>query len=304
MKSARIVVLILIVSVTLIGQNQQPGPQPATRDPRDAGGGQCAQNPVNCMDAVRPIAALDSVWIEELTWMEVRDALRAGKTTAIIATGGIEPNGPYLATGKHNYVLRANCEAIARRLGNALVAPIIAYVPEGEIEPQTGHMRSPGTISLRQETYRALLTDVAHSLKMHGFKNIIMLGDSGGNQAGMKAVSEALNAKWSDVLVAHIPEYYDYSSVGQFLGTLAIRSTADDRLHDDPGITMNMMVADPMSVRWEQRVKANRATINGVSIADKTRAIDIGRKIVDMRANNTIAAVRKAIVSKTRSNQP
>ena len=55
--------------------------------------------------APRPIDAVDSIWIEELTWMEVRDALAAGKVTAIVATGGIEPNGPYLATGKHNYVL-------------------------------------------------------------------------------------------------------------------------------------------------------------------------------------------------------
>ena len=49
----------------------------------------------------RPIAALDNVWIEELTMMEVRDALAEGKTTALILTGGIEENGPYLTTGKH-----------------------------------------------------------------------------------------------------------------------------------------------------------------------------------------------------------
>ncbi len=84
--------------------------------------------------APRPIEALNSVWIEELTWMEVRDALAAGKTTAIIPTGGIEQNGPYVATGKHNYVLQGACEGIARKLGNALCAPIIKLVPEGNIE--------------------------------------------------------------------------------------------------------------------------------------------------------------------------
>src|SRR5690242_15529159 len=70
----------------------------------------------------RPIEALDSVFIEELTWMEIRDAMQAGKTTVIVATGGIEQNGPYLATGKHDLILRATTEAIARKLGNALVA--------------------------------------------------------------------------------------------------------------------------------------------------------------------------------------
>ena len=108
----------------------------------------------------RPIEALNSVWIEELTWMEVRDALRDGKTTAIISTGGIEQNGPYLATGKHNYVLEGACEGIARKLGNALCAPVIKLVPEGGIDNPSGHMRYPGTISLREETFRAVLTDV------------------------------------------------------------------------------------------------------------------------------------------------
>src|SRR5580692_6668944 len=83
------------------------------------------------LDAKRPIEAIDSVFIEELTWMEVRDALKAGKTTVIIPTGGVEQNGPYLATGKHNYILRATTEAIARKLGNALIAPIVPFVPEG-----------------------------------------------------------------------------------------------------------------------------------------------------------------------------
>jgi len=63
--------------------------------------------------------------MEELTWMEVRDAIKEGKTTVIVATGGIEQNGPFVAIGKHNYVLQATTEAIALKLGNALIAPII-----------------------------------------------------------------------------------------------------------------------------------------------------------------------------------
>src|SRR5437870_11158359 len=77
----------------------------------------------------RPIEAAETVFIEDMTWMEVRDAMKAGKDTVIVATGGIEQNGPYLVAGKHNVVLRATTEAIARKLGNALVAPIIGFVP-------------------------------------------------------------------------------------------------------------------------------------------------------------------------------
>ena len=132
------------------------------------GGGQCSDNAFNCADTPNPLPATETLWIERMTWMDVRDALAAGKTTAIISTGGMEPNGPWLVTGKHNYVLHANCEAIARDLGNALCAPIVKWVPEGQIAPQSGHMRSPGTISLRQETFEALLTDVAGVLDKQG----------------------------------------------------------------------------------------------------------------------------------------
>jgi creatinine amidohydrolase len=274
-------------------------------DPRTAGGGQCADNKYNCIDTPNPLPAPNTVWLEEMTWMDVRDAMKAGKTTAIISTGGIEPNGPWLALGKHNYVLKANCDAIARKLGNALCAPIIPLVPEGSIEPKSSHMLTVGTLSMREETFQAMLTDVVHSLKVHGFQNIIMIGDSGGNQAGMKAVAEKLNAQWNgNPVVAHIPEYYDYASVGRLLTQLGVTKDGDkgDGLHDDPGITMNMMITDPNSVRWEQRVKAGKATINGVSIADKTKTLETARKIVDMRAANTVAAINKAIANKGKAS--
>src|SRR5499425_612032 len=161
------------------------------------------------LQAPRPIAGLDIVFLEEFTWMEVRDALQAGKTTVIVGTGGIEPNGPYVALGKHNYVLHATTEAIARQLGNALVAPIIKFVPEGSIAPPTGHMQYPGTISLREETFEALLTDVCSSLKQHGFADIVLIGDHGANQRGMRAVAERLNKQWRGPRGVHfIPEYY------------------------------------------------------------------------------------------------
>ena len=97
------------------GNFQRPEP-----DPRNMGGGQCEANVYNCADTPNPLPPVETLWIEEMTWMDVRDALGAGKTTAIIATGGVEPNGPWLVTGKHNYVLRANCPRIATYLGNAL----------------------------------------------------------------------------------------------------------------------------------------------------------------------------------------
>lgn len=249
-------------------------------------------------DARRPIAALDSVWIEELTWMEVRDALKAGKTTVIVPTGGVEQNGPYLATGKHNYILRATCEAIARSLGNALVAPIVPFVPEGNIDPPTSHMKYPGTISLTEETYERLLKDICASLRAHGFKHIILLGDSGGNQKGMKAVAQGLNTRWADgkTRVHFIPQYYDYPGVEKWLSKEGVKQK-DEGLHDDFAITAQMMVVDPTTVRMKQRVAANNFRINGVDLAPAEKTIAWGKKIVAFRAEATVKAIRQAITS-------
>ena len=284
------------------GQGQRGGGR-GQRDPRDIGGGTCANNPYNCVDTPNPLTPPDTVWLEEMTWMDVRDAMKAGKTTIIISTGGIEPNGPWLALGKHNYVLKANCDAVARKLGNALCAPIVPFVPEGNLDPRSGHMLTMGTISMREETFQAMLTDMVTSFKVNGFQNIILIGDSGGNGKGMGAVAAKLNTEWNgSPVVAHVSQHYDYASVGRLLRELGVtkEGQAEDGLHDDPGITLNMMVTDPQSVRWAARVKAGKATINGVSIADKDKALEVGRKIVDMRATNTVAAIRKVIEAKGR----
>ena len=90
---------------------------------------------VDVTNMPRPIDMHDSVWIEDLTMLEVRDLIKAGKTTALVLTGGIEENGPYLTTGKHNNVLKATGESIARALGNALVAPIVTLEPGNPLRP-------------------------------------------------------------------------------------------------------------------------------------------------------------------------
>ena len=261
------------------------------------GGGQCADNRYNCADTPNPLPKAQTAWIEEMTWMDVRDAMKAGKKTIIIATGGIEPNGPWLALGKHNYVLRANCDATARLLGDALCAPIVPFVPEGQIDPPTSHMTSPGTISLSNDTFIALLSDIVSSMKVHGFENIVLIGDSGGNVRPMQTVADNFTKLWNGApKVLHVPEHYAYSTVTAAMEAKGVipKDRKSDGLHDDPTITMNMMVTDPQSVRWDARVKAGKATIDGVSIADRDKAIAIGKQIVAFRAEVTAAAIRKA----------
>ncbi len=244
----------------------------------------------------RPIEALDSVWIEELTWIEIRDAIAAGKTSAIVPTGGIEQNGPYVAMGKHNYILQTACEDIARELGNALCAPIIKLVPEGNIDEPSGHMRYTGTISVRQETFEAMLEDVGKSLKAHGFENIIYLGDSGGNQRGQAAVAERLNAEWTNARAHHIAGFYDNNGVIAYMNEeLGIVESASDGVHDSYWITALQMVTDPATVRYEQRVAADKASVNGVSIAPMEKTVEVGRKLMQWRVDRTVELIREAI---------
>jgi creatinine amidohydrolase len=254
------------------------------------------------MKAPRPIDALDSVWMEQLTWMEVRDAIAGGKTTALVLTGGVESNGPYLATGKHNYILQVMGEAIARKLGNALVAPIVTLEPG---RPD-GERVAPGSVFLSQATYRGVLNDMAESLRGMGFTNVILMGDSGGNQKAMQEVVAALNAKYKGAPARFhfIPEYYDYTSVQKLVQASGIpeqikpgASSGSDGIHDEYSIDALMALHDPTSIRIEQRKKANRATINGVSLLPIEKTLEIGRKIVELRTKLTVDAISKSMAA-------
>lgn len=245
------------------------------------------------MDAPRPIDALDSVWIEEMTWMEVRDAIAEGKTTAIIPAGSLEQNGPYVATAKHAYILRATAESIARGLGNALIAPIVRYEPGDPDNP-----RYPGTIPVRMETYKAIVADVASSLKQHGFRNIVLIGDSGGNQRGLGEVAEELSAAWGDggPGIYFVREYYDsWQASDAAVEELTGKAEVPEGIHDDYSVTSIIMTVDPEAVRYEQRVAAGKASINGISIVPKEETIANGRRLVDIRAQATIEAIRRMI---------
>jgi creatinine amidohydrolase len=265
-----------------------------------------AQNPPQ-LSAPRPIDAGQSLWAEELTWMEIRDLVKAGTTTIIIGTGGVEQNGPYVAGGKHNFVLQTVLPPIAKAIPGSLIAPIVKFVPEGRIEPTPGgHMAYPGTISLEPATYEALLTDICRSYKAHGFIDIILVGDSGGNQTGMKNVADALNAKWAaeQARVHHLPEYYNEDRWSyDFLKTLGITQidktpgrTPDARvdtrngMHDDIYYESQIAVVDPKHIRAEERRKAGLLSLHGVDQTDIKKVVEIGRKLADYRAGITAKA--------------
>jgi creatinine amidohydrolase/Fe(II)-dependent formamide hydrolase-like protein len=261
-----------------------------------------------------PIPAHDTVWMEDLTMLEIRDLLKQGKTTALILTGGVEENGPYLTTGKHNNVLRVMGPAIARKLGNALIAPIVPFEP-GSPVPAEGRSGLPGSTVISQETFTAILADMANSLRSQGFKNIIMLGDNGGNARGMTAAVKTFNDRWkgAGAMAYTIPEYYSYTedaapgfSVQSYEESLGIHEkigleNGGDGFHDDYYISAFVLLRDPGDARIPERIKAGKTTINSIDLApggklDKT--LENARKLVEYRADNTVKAIRKATADK------
>jgi creatinine amidohydrolase len=297
MRAFRTVTIVAVVlGLTPVAGAQAPAGQ---RSPAERAAAQEVEHQ-KMMAMERPIDAVDSVWMEDLTWMEVRDAIRRGKTTIIVPTGGMEQNGPYLVTGKHNYVNRAGCEAIARKLGNALCAPNVAFVPEGSIDPPTAAMRYPGSISLTDATYKALLIDIADSLRVTGFEHVILLGDSGGNQRGMKDVAATLTPKWATTKsrIHYIAEYYDnFNEVVAYAEKTFGWKQIPDGSHDDVLITAIMMTVSPDTVRMKQRIAKGKTSTNSISLMPIEKATEIGRQLVSFRADIAVAAIKKAIES-------
>ena len=180
----------------------------------------------------------------------MRDQIESGKTTIIVPIGGTEQNGPHMALGKHNRRVHLLSEKIARALGNALVAPVIAYVPEGGFNPPTAHMKFPGTITVPEETFEKVLEYAARSFKLAGFRDIVFLGDHGGYQQDEKAVADRLDREWAatPVRVHAIEEYYRASET-EFAQLLKSKGYREEEIGTHAGLadTSLMLAVDPAS---------------------------------------------------------
>ena len=241
----------------------------------------------------RPVAMPDNLWMSELTILEMRDLVRVyGYKTAIIMNGTMEANGPYLTTGKHNHVLKVTGDAIARTVGKTLLAPIV-MLDGGDPNTST----QPGRLVLSDATLASVLKDMATSLKAQGFTEIFYIGDSGSNQTMLRTVAAELAKAWAgqNVLVAHIPEYYNYGDVLKYendvLGVGELNKDLDG-YHDDYYISSLIMNDNPRHVRFAERVKVSLDHINSVPLVLE-RALDVGKKLAQFRADATVAAIQK-----------
>ena len=262
-------------------------------------------------------SAQDSVYIEELTWMEVRDAIKAGKTTVILPTGGTEQSGPHLVLGKENFAVHYSAGEIAKRLGTALVAPTVAYVPEGNVNPPSGHMRYAGSITLPEDVFVQLLVWAGRSFKVNGFTDIVFIGNSGGNQDGLKAAAEQLNKEWGEGPTrAHfVNAYYDAGAPtapvveSPYDRMLKEQGETRDTIGSHAGIrdTSTLMAVEAAAfkkgqlVRWDKLAPKGGFEGSGVT-GDPTRAsIERGKVGNQLKVEAAVKQIQEVVVRKVKS---
>ena len=241
--------------------------------------------------------APDTVLLEELTWTEFRDLTASKSITIIVPVGATEQSGPHMTLGKHNVRVKALSEKIARTLGHALVAPVIAYVPEGQLSPPTSHMRFPGTITVPSETFQRVLEYTARSFKLHGVKDIVFLGDHGSTQADQRAVAGRLNREWAKTPTrAHAIDEYYRAAVVEFPRLLKTRGYRDDELGSHAGLadTSLMLAVDPRMVR-SGAPRPGPAATSGVSGDPSRASAELGQLGVELIVSRTVEAIKRSI---------
>jgi len=242
--------------------------------------------------------AQDSVFIDDLTSPELQALIRDGRTIALVPIGGTEQNGPHMALGKHNVRARLLAQRIAVALGNALVAPVVTYVPEGGIDPATAHMRFPGTITVTDAAFEQTLEQAARSFKLHGFRDIVFIGDHGGYQRNMKAAADRLNREWakSPARAHAVGEYYAAAG-SQYAKQLASQgyTAAEIGTHAGLADTSLMLALDPGLVRTDKLAAAAAGGAAEGAVGDPRRATAaLGQAGVDAIVADTTNAIRRA----------
>ena len=237
--------------------------------------------------------------LEDMTWTELQSAIAGGETTVIVPIGGTEQSGPHMALGKHNARVGILARLIAEKVGNTLVAPVVAYVPEGNIDPPTEHMRFPGTISLTDATFTRMLEEAGRSLRHAGFTHVVFIGDHGGYQRDLVTAAEALDREWGQKAHAiALRQYYEITQT-QYVSALHDAGFPDTEIGSHAALadTSLELATAPDMVRAGKLGEAAAARPeNGVYGGSPARAsAALGQKGVDLIVDGTAAAIRKFI---------
>jgi creatinine amidohydrolase len=228
--------------------------------------------------------------IEDMTWVEVRDAIAAGKTTALYYAGSTEQNGPHMTTGKHNLIAKFVVARIATELGNALAYPVMPFAPTGDAFKKTEHMAYAGSVSVSDATFARVARETAQSAQAAGFKCIVLMGDHGGGQVALGSMAKELSAQWraQGIRVIHAADVYERSN------QMAMALLKERKLpygdHASIIDTSELMYVSPSSVRLGQRSAANAAT--GSSGYAQQATASLGKQFVGFKVRAAVEQIR------------
>ncbi len=239
-----------------------------------------------------------TVEIADMTWIEVRDAVRRGVDTVIVPSGGIEANGPHMIIGKHQHIVALAARMLAEQHGKALVAPVIAHVPQGAWEPAGGNMRLPGTIGVTEQVFEGVLDGAARSLKAAGFRRIVFLADHGGSIAPQARAAQRLAAEWrgAGVSVIALDAYYNAGDTAQ-RALLASRGVPQAAVGDHAGLqdTAELMAAHPAGVDLARLSRAVPLIEADGSSGEPARATaELGRELIMLKVRAGLDQLRAA----------
>ncbi|MGE3273466.1 MAG: creatininase family protein [Vicinamibacterales bacterium] len=249
---------------------------------------------------------LPNVEFDMMTWPEVKAAMAAGKTTALVYNGGTEQRGPQNVNGGHTLMGREIVRAIALELGNAIAAPVLPF------SPNRASAELPGTIGLTPEIFAAVNEQVAEELIRSGFKAVVLMGDHGGGQAELKQVAEKLSAKHAadGVKVVYCDEVYARANgdFDKWLQTNGYPSSAHAGIPDTS--TMLYLGGDAGWVRTSeipnalgdpvpapgQRPDPNAPRRNNGIMGDGRRSTpELGKRLFDMKVAYAVRQIRELL---------
>lgn len=234
------------------------------------------------------------VLIEDMTWTEVRDAIAAGRTTAIIYVGSTEQNGPHMVLGKHTFIAHDVAQRIAEELGDALVYPTLPFAPTGDPVAKTGHMRFPGSVSLSPAVFESVVRAMAVSAIAAGFRQVYIMGDHGGGQEQLRDAARALDgeSRARGIRVRYVPDLY-YREKEQAGAYLAERHIAPDR-HAGTDDTSELLFIDSLWIRRDKLARSDSTEQGTTGVdGDPTKATrEMGQVFIGYKVADAVAQIR------------
>lgn len=252
---------------------------------------------------ILPVCAQDknaTVWMEDLTWVELKAQIDTGYTTVILPTGGLEQNGPFISLGKHNHVVAHAAQEVATQLGHTLVAPVFKVVPQGAMDAPSGNLLFPGTMAVREETFDAVLQDMVLSLAYAGFKCVYLLGDHGQSQAVQAQVAQRMTQRLQavGVRVVQVHSYYQPTLEADYLTRQGIAPETQGE-HAGVSDTAQIWAVHEEAIR-KKALLAHKAdqqrdtTVSGMSGQPELATPELGRMLLALRIQAALAEIRKS----------